>query len=97
MSEEEKKAYFSIEELANQLGYGNIDLKYNVEMKEFKMEKEYSKELFSLLNLIKKQNKMIDLMAETMALDIMYADEDKDVQTMKEKIKEEYRKKVEND
>ena len=48
-----------------------------------------------VLNLIEKQDKMIDLMAETMALDIMYADEDKDVQTMKEKIKEKYRKDVE--
>ena len=60
MSEEEKKAYFSIEELASQLEYGNIDFKYYVEMKEFKMEEEYSKELFSLLNLIEKQQKEIE-------------------------------------
>ena len=50
----------------------------------------------TILNLIEKQDKMIDLMAETMALDIMYADEDKDTLTMKEKIKKHYREWVQS-
>lgn len=79
MSEEEKKA----------IDY--LQLCYDLST----IDNKSLPKLATVLNLIEKQDKMIDLMAETMDLDIMYADEDKDIQTMKEKIKEKYRKKVE--